>query len=193
MTHPSLDPSLLHPKGDASSFPWWNQGRPCEPATVALRYRVTNPHAKARQSGTPAKAGRKGEGGEEVRNPESEHLPAKAHRTPFARKGTTLIAKMKGESPDARIPCGSFWPSPERSPLVSLIAQRILADPIPGIMSPRDFMLYLAARCDRECHDRIFRPHLPHLHSFKKRRVWIWPGNHGLPDQLTGRWASVFG
>ena len=59
------------------------------------------------------RVGRKGEGGEEDRNPESEHLPAKAHRSPFARKGPTLIAKMKGESPDARIPCGSFWLSPE--------------------------------------------------------------------------------
>lgn len=60
---------------------------------------------------------RKGEGGEEASNPESEHLPAKAHRSPFARKGQTLIAKMKGESPDARIPCGPVWPSPERSPM----------------------------------------------------------------------------
>ena len=60
--------------------------------------------------------GRKGEGGEEDRNPESEHLPSKAHRSPFVRKGETLIAKMKGESPDARIPCGPVWPSPERSP-----------------------------------------------------------------------------
>jgi len=59
--------------------------------------------------------GRKGEGGEEDRNPESEHLPSKAHRSPFVRKGETLIAKMKGESPDARIPCGPVWPSPERS------------------------------------------------------------------------------
>jgi hypothetical protein len=61
------------------------------------------------------RVGRKGEGGEEDRNPESEHLPAKAHRSPFARKGQTLIAKMKGESPDARIPCGPVWPSPERN------------------------------------------------------------------------------
>jgi len=58
--------------------------------------------------------GLKGEGGEEASNPESEHLPAKAHRTSFARKRTTLIAKMKGESPDARIPCGHVWLSPER-------------------------------------------------------------------------------
>jgi len=65
--------------------------------------------------------GRKGEGGEEDRNPESEHLPSKAHRSPFARKGQTLIAKMKGESPDARIPCGPVWPSPERSPVQSIL------------------------------------------------------------------------
>ena len=58
----------------------------------------------------------KGEGGEEDRNPESEHLPAKAHRSPFARKGETLIAKMKGESPDARIPCGPVWLSPDKDP-----------------------------------------------------------------------------
>jgi len=60
--------------------------------------------------------GLKGEGGEEASNPESEHLPAKAHRTSFSRKRSTLIAKMKGESPDARIPCGPVWLSPERSP-----------------------------------------------------------------------------
>jgi hypothetical protein len=57
--------------------------------------------------------GWKGEGGEEASNPESEHLPAKAHRTSFSRKRSTLIAKMKGESPDARIPCGPVWLSPE--------------------------------------------------------------------------------
>ena len=57
-----------------------------------------------------------GEGGEEDRNPESEHLPAEAYRTFFTRRRLTLIAKMKGESPDARIPCGSFWPSPEWRP-----------------------------------------------------------------------------
>jgi hypothetical protein len=67
------------------------------------------------------RVGRKGEGGEEDRNPESEHLPSKAHRSPFARKGETLIAKMKGESPDARIPCGPVWPSPERSPVQSIL------------------------------------------------------------------------
>ena len=43
---------------------------------------------------------RKGEGGKEASNPESEYLPAGTHRSPFARKGKTLIAKMKGECPD---------------------------------------------------------------------------------------------
>jgi len=56
---------------------------------------------------------RKGEGGEEAGNPESEYLPTGAHRALFARRGITLIAKMKGESPDPRIPCGYFWLTPE--------------------------------------------------------------------------------
>jgi hypothetical protein len=33
-----------------------------------------------------------GEGGEEDRNPESEHLPAEAYRTFFTRRRLTLIA-----------------------------------------------------------------------------------------------------
>jgi hypothetical protein len=99
----------------------------------------------------------KGEGGEEDRNPESEHLPAKAHRSPFARKGQTLIAKMKGESPDARIPCGPVWPSPERSSLVPQMAQQRQAHDIAGrIMSPVDVLLCQTSRRHRERHDRVF-------------------------------------
>ena len=65
-----------------------------------------------------------GEGGEEVGNPESEHLPTGAHRAPFARRGETLIAKMKGESPDPRIPCGLRWLAPERRAMPAMTTAR---------------------------------------------------------------------
>ena len=84
------------------------QGRPLEPATVALRYRVTDPHFPSRKSGgakpieisVSVKAGARRETPSSVihTNPESEHLAASAHTrsSVWRASGRNFIATMKG-------------------------------------------------------------------------------------------------
>jgi hypothetical protein len=68
---------------------------------------VTNPHAKAANPEVSFKE-RKGEGGEEVISPESEYLPAGAHRAPSARKGENPHRKNEGRESGSPHPVRSF-------------------------------------------------------------------------------------